>query len=119
MNKKVFVYGTLKKGGALHGHLENAKFVKEEELSGFEMFNVGWFPAIVKTDNKDSKVKGEVYEVDDNLMSTLDMVEGYPDLYQKEETEHGFVYFMQNVEKVKELYPRVKNNDWDVTNKDN
>jgi len=113
--KKVFVYGTLKKGGALHGNLAKSKFIGEAELSGFEMYNVGgWFPAIIKVDDKDSKVKGEVYEVDDTTATRLDSVEGYPDLYQKEETEHGIVYFMEDAEKVRKNHQRIDDNFWNV-----
>ena len=115
--KKVFVYGTLKKGGALHGNLARSEFVGEAELSGFEMYNVGgWFPAIVKTDNKDPKVKGEIYKIDDETLSRLDMVEGYPGLYQREETEHGIVYFMEDAEKVRATHDRVEDNFWPVHN---
>ena len=81
--EKVFVYGTLKKGGRLNGHLDNSKFIEEKTLTGFKMYNVGWFPGIIVTNNNEDVIHGEVYEVSPDTLNRLDMVEGVPHLYKR------------------------------------
>jgi len=79
----VFVYGTLKKGGGLHGALSHAEFVGTAILHGFALYNLGWFPGIVP--DADGRTHGEVYRVDDATLATLDRIEGTPSLYRREE----------------------------------
>lgn len=115
---RLVVYGTLKRGGALHGHMENvkAKFIEESSLEGFRMHNMGWYPAIME--HPGSKVKVEVYEIpDESLTSTFDRVEGYPGLYQRKETNLGMVYYMDR--ELDELeYPVIEDGNWKVIEKD-
>ena len=86
---KVFVYGTLKRGGGLHHYLSGAEFVGAGFLAGFDMFNLGWFPGIVKRsesqDHELNPVMGEVFLVDDETLKLLDEVESAPSLYKREE----------------------------------
>ena len=44
--RRVFVYGTLMKGESNHHFLENSKCLGASSVEGYEMYNVGWFPAI-------------------------------------------------------------------------
>jgi len=93
----VVVYGTLKKGFALHGNMKaiGAKFLKEAKLNGFKMYDYsGWFPAVVKSDSEEDFVNVEVYETNDEGLKRLDSVEGYPSLYQRTKTEEGWMYTM-------------------------
>ena len=91
---RVFVYGTLKKGGALHQHLGYAEFLGLDKLNGYMMFNTGWFPTVVKTHDQTKAIHGEVYLVDDLNFNRLDTVEG--NLFKKErcKTSYGtaFIY---------------------------
>jgi gamma-glutamylcyclotransferase (GGCT)/AIG2-like uncharacterized protein YtfP len=84
---KVAVYGTLKEGGALHGHLTSSKQIWKGTTQNKEfcLFNVGWFPALVPSSlaieagkvKEGNPVTVEVYEVDDEVLSNLDRAEGY------------------------------------------
>lgn len=89
----VAVYGTLREGQgnwswALRGRSEQ---LGAAYLDGFVMYNTGGFPAAVRTTDGDSRILVEVYEVDDEVFSDLDRLEGYPTMYTREqvETEYG------------------------------
>ncbi len=110
---RLVVYGTLKKGGALHKNMElvNAKFIKEAELKDHRMHDMGWYPAIVESPG--DKVKVEIYEIPDESLSVFDRVEGYPTLYQRKETELGVVYYMDNDIDDK-YHPIIHDGNWKV-----
>lgn len=82
---KVFVYGTLRAGGRLHGHMrhEGIEYVGAGRVRGFVMYDVGSFPAVEPTPYTGSMVRGEVYEVDEPGLARLDRVEGVPRMYQR------------------------------------
>lgn len=95
---KVFVYGTLKKGGRLNVHLEKSKFIEERTLDDYALYNVSWFPGIKKVEKGTGCVKGEVYEVNEHIMKTLDVVEGCPNLYTRKTLEDGTFVYVYNHE---------------------
>ena len=73
MNKHlVFVYGTLRRGGAgaMSVRFPGAKFVAEAKVSG-SLYDLGAYPGLL-LDESDSQVLGEVYEVDDAILNELD-----------------------------------------------
>jgi len=77
---KVFVYGSLRQGCGLHTYLSGSKFLGERKTNKeFSLFSLGPFPAMVKGGN--TKVIGEVYEINSKTLSILDRVEGHPDFY--------------------------------------
>ena len=76
----VFVYGTLKRGKRVHLLLSQAKFVGEGTASRYEMYIVRDYPGIVKGKGK---VRGEVYEVNENTLKKLDEYEGVPFYYER------------------------------------
>lgn len=90
---KVFVYGSLKQGGWLHGHLAQSKFVKEDVLDGFRMEAFGAFPVAIPC--SESKISGEVYEIDSTTLSGLDWAEGYPHFYDRKQVGDTWVYFQE------------------------
>lgn len=99
---KVFVYGTLKSNGRLHDmFLYSSKFIGKTIIDGFDMYHNGFYPTIIPGTNK---VHGEVYEVDEETLYSLDLLEGIPYHYSREivQTEFGecFIY----VGKHKSLY---------------
>jgi gamma-glutamylcyclotransferase (GGCT)/AIG2-like uncharacterized protein YtfP len=71
----LFVYGTLKKGYRLHRFLEGARFLGDAQLKGFNMYNLGSYPGIVR-DEAAGTVSGEIYDVDAPTLRRLDYVEG-------------------------------------------
>jgi len=78
---KVFVYGSLKRGYWNSYILENSEFIGEAEIKGYDLFDVGSFPAIVEQipfeDRFELKrVQGEIYLVDPDTVERLDRLEG-------------------------------------------
>ncbi len=71
----IFVYGTLKKGKCRHDILVEGKaeFIDYAELEGYDIYDTGYYPGIVKGKGK---VYGEVYCVSDELLNVLDIIEG-------------------------------------------
>ena len=79
-NRKVFVYGTLMKGETNHHYLENSTFLGMATIEGYEMYNVGWYPAII---DGDGIIIGELYQVPNIDIPSIDMLEGEGSLYIK------------------------------------
>ena len=82
---KVFVYGTLKKGGSNHHYLATAKFLGTATTLGkWAMIGEGIpFPYLLKYDTENgNNIKGEVYEVDATTMHNLNVLEGNPKHYK-------------------------------------
>ena len=76
MNKHlVFVYGTLRSGGAraMSIRFPQAKFIAGAKVSG-NLYDLGEYPAVLLNESK-SPVIGEVYEVDEELLDKLDDIE--------------------------------------------
>jgi gamma-glutamylcyclotransferase (GGCT)/AIG2-like uncharacterized protein YtfP len=46
------------------------------------MFNAGSYPALIECENG-VRIDGEVWEIDNDCVRTLDIVEGVPHLYQR------------------------------------
>ena len=78
--RQVFVYGTLMSGEANHRYLENSAFLGKAAVEGYDMYNVGWYPAVVPGDGI---VTGELYRVPLTDMASIDMLEGEGSLYLK------------------------------------
>ena len=71
-NHLVFVYGTLRRGGAraMSISFPNSKFIADAKVSG-SLYDLGAYPGLL-LDESNSLVIGEVYEVDDELLNKLD-----------------------------------------------
>ena len=78
--RNVFVYGTLMKGQTNHSYLKNSKCCGSATVEGYDMYDCGWYPAIV---DGDSLIVGELYEVSADDMPSIDMLEGEGSLYAK------------------------------------
>ena len=72
----VFVYGSLRRGLALHGHLKDARPIGDGVASGFVMFDLGSYPAVEPTPYIAAQIRGEVYAVNPATLARLDRVEG-------------------------------------------
>ncbi len=82
---KLFVYGTLKRGGRLHGCLKHQQFLGEAITPPkYDLIGGYGFPFLVKGEYR---VKGELYEVSEEMWPLLDDVEGVPQLYLRELVE--------------------------------
>jgi len=93
MKSLVFVYGTLKRGFSNNAILGNSRLIGDWRTDPvFKMLHLGYFPGVVFP-GEDS-IKGELFEVNDVIMEKLDVLEGYPTLFDKTmiETPHGPAY---------------------------
>lgn len=83
MTHKVFVYGSLKRGLGNHVLLAGSTFLGLDKVeSGFNMVSLGAFPGVVPA-NPGYPVLGEVWEITDEVLSDLDMLEGHPRFYRR------------------------------------
>lgn len=110
----VFVYGTLRKGGALHASLAGAECLAEGTIEA-ELFSADdrWFPLVRPGDGT---VIGEVYEVTPTTLERLDFIEGHPAFFERKLAEvdfgHGemfraWVYWGPNIPRT-----RIASGDW-------
>lgn len=82
MHIPVFVYGSLKMGNHNSVLLSEAQYVGDFQTSPeYFLLDYGNFPAVVPGGT--TSIKGEVYLVDDHILSELDILEGYPDFYDR------------------------------------
>lgn len=85
MKHRVFVYGTLRQGFSNHVMLEGQAYIGPAEIGeGFCMVSLTMFPGIIRCDS-DMTIQGEVYEVDDRCLQGLDLLEGHPTFYERQE----------------------------------
>jgi len=73
---KVFVYGTLRKGRGNNRLLEDTVFIGKGKTTNKYHLTAGGLPYVSKSKST-SQVVGEVYEVTDQQLKRLDMLEGY------------------------------------------
>ncbi|WP_416150518.1 gamma-glutamylcyclotransferase [Salipaludibacillus sp. HK11] len=72
----VFVYGTLRNGQINHHFLKDAKLITRQASLKGEMYNTGkGYPAFLL--NGQSQVYGEIYQIDEKILSQLDILEDY------------------------------------------
>ncbi len=73
---RIFVYGTLKRGGSNHGWLRGQKFIAEARTQPqFRLFDLGGYPGLVADAQNGLAVEGEVWEVDAAALARLDELE--------------------------------------------
>ncbi|WP_296450421.1 gamma-glutamylcyclotransferase family protein [Vulcanococcus sp.] len=80
----LFVYGSLKRGMANHGQLQQAAWVGRTRLDGLALYDLGPFPMAIACSEPGSAIEGELYRVNAALLEQLDRFEGAPRLYQRE-----------------------------------
>lgn len=107
---RVFVYGTLKQGFGNHDWFldrEDVEFLGRHIVSGpYRMCDLGYFPAVVRDDDGDTAVDrpivGEVYRVPPEVLDALDVLEGHPTWYQREQVQtpwkRAWLYFMPGLD---------------------
>jgi gamma-glutamylcyclotransferase (GGCT)/AIG2-like uncharacterized protein YtfP len=81
---KVFVYGTLKRGGFYNRVLEGSTFIDVAETKdNLALFDLGAYPAVVLGLPSNTPVRGEVFEINEETFLELDRIEGYPYFYSR------------------------------------
>jgi molybdenum cofactor cytidylyltransferase len=85
---RLFVYGTLMRGGARHHVLRGQRFLREAlTLPKYLLFDLGAYPGLVVAEGEGQGIHGELYEVERGLVPALDATEGVPELYRLEPVE--------------------------------
>ncbi|MFO0842543.1 MAG: gamma-glutamylcyclotransferase family protein [Gemmataceae bacterium] len=80
---RLFVYGTLKRGGCRHAALASQRCLGEAKTTaGYALHNLGDYPGLVTCPEGGQVVHGELYEVDHGLVDWLDATEGSPDWFK-------------------------------------
>lgn len=83
---RVFVYGTLMKNCYNHErYLKGQKYLGQAVLPGYALYNLGSYPGVISDEYE--KVLGELYEIDQQILKRLDVLEGNGRLYIRHSTE--------------------------------
>lgn len=114
---KVFVYGTLKKGYHNHFMLKDSKFMGTGVIDDHTLIDSPYYPYAIE--RKGSEVFGQVYKVTKETMKRLDMLEGYPEYYNKKKVKatigkrkhNTYVYYISNKAHIAVLQATYKTTD--------
>jgi len=82
---KVFVYGTLKRGGDNHSYLAYQQFLGAARTpAGYTLYSLGDYPGMVRASADTAGVIGELWAVDAACLQQLDLREGVNEgLYER------------------------------------
>lgn len=109
-----FVYGTLKQGFGNHYLIErqDGELVGEATITG-QMRSAGGFPYVFLLG--DNKVHGEVWNVNDAALASMDRLEGHPDWYTRTKVASSlgevWIYAIMNDQKYTSC-PIVRDGIW-------
>lgn len=79
---RVFVYGSLMRGGRWHAVIAPGRFLGEARTQpAYTLLDLGRYPGLEP--GGATAVHGELYEVDDATLDALDELEGHPELYER------------------------------------
>jgi gamma-glutamylcyclotransferase (GGCT)/AIG2-like uncharacterized protein YtfP len=79
---RLFVYGTLLSGERSHRRLQGSRLLGAYGTEPrYTLVSLGPYPALLESGT--TSVTGEVYEVADRVLPTIDRFEGHPDLYER------------------------------------
>lgn len=77
---KVFVYGSLRRGGIFHGVIARSAFLGDARTPPrYRLVDLGPYPGLLEGGS--TAVRGEVYAVDPATLSRLDELEEHPTVY--------------------------------------
>lgn len=80
---RVFVYGSLMRGQANHHWLKGATFLGRARLHGGELYDLGAYPMAILRSGSSDVIHGEVFEIDADGLRRLDILEEYPNDYDR------------------------------------
>ena len=82
---RVFVYGTLKRGGDNHHYLAYQQFLGPARTpAGYTLYSLGDYPGMVRAPADTAGVTGELWAVDAACLQQLDVLEGVNEgLYER------------------------------------
>jgi len=120
---KLFVYGTLMQDQRNHEYLKDAQFLGAAETEPkYELTTNGSIPA-VKEGGTDT-IKGELYEVDEQQLKTLDVLEEVDtQLYDRKEIrvkgEKAVIYLGGERMFASDTWVKIPGGDWRSYKKEN
>jgi len=84
--QQIFVYGTLKRGFCNESYLKNTTFIDRAiTVDKYPMIlKYQAFPYLINVKGKGHHIKGEVYDIEDEVLLSLDLLEGYPEHYDRD-----------------------------------
>lgn len=87
---KLVVYGTLLRGEHNAFMMEGAEFLGEVIIPNAVIHDLGGCPGLkfLRPTEWNGIVRGELYNVSDNLRTRLDRFEGHPEMYERIECEY-------------------------------
>lgn len=113
---RLFVYGTLKRGGCRHGPLAAQRCLGDARTTPtYALFHLGDYPGLVPCPADGSTVHGELYDVETALLDWLDAVEGAPDWFDLRPIDLDgipgpvFAYYYQGDPS---RHPRIESGTW-------
>lgn len=75
--RRLFVYGTLKRGYCRHGALAKGRFLGTARTAeAYRLVNLGSYPGLVPAEENGVTIEGEIWEVDLTMLQVLDDIEG-------------------------------------------
>lgn len=78
-----FVYGSLMRNMGNHRVLARARFVRAAHTAAsFTLHDLGAYPGMVGGGT--TRIHGELYEVDNEVLAALDRLEGHPRFYRRQ-----------------------------------
>jgi gamma-glutamylaminecyclotransferase len=82
---RVFVYGTLKRGGDNHHYIAYQQFLgAARTMAGYTLYSLGGYPGMVRAPSDTAGVTGELWAVDASCLQQLDLLEGVNEgLYER------------------------------------
>ncbi len=111
---KVAVYGSLKKGYGNHEWcLSKATFLGEAEtLPQYSLFSLGSYPGVIKGGK--TAVSLELYDVTEEELHGLDLLEGHPSYYKREviDTSEGEAWIYLLPQEEYNEYEVIENGVW-------
>jgi gamma-glutamylcyclotransferase (GGCT)/AIG2-like uncharacterized protein YtfP len=83
--KNIFVYGSLKEGEYNFGRFgETNVLQKNVKINGFLLYSLGPYPCVVKTNNPEDFVIGEIHEVSEGNYNNIARMEFGAGYYSEE-----------------------------------
>lgn len=74
--RRIFVYGTLKRGLTNHSYLVGQKFVSVARTQRvYRLYDLGGYPGMVPAPDDGLSIEGEIWEIDDACLLRLDKLE--------------------------------------------
>ena len=110
----VFVYGSLRSGGALDTTMFAGTYIGTKQTKpSYTMYDLGAFPCITK--GGDTAITVEHYVVSRLMLKTLDRIESHPNMYKRvkitlDDKSKGFIYLWNR--EVLTSRPVVESGDW-------